>query len=116
MSYVVGGCRRRVAGEQARVSEGLLKARIILFSPFLKMSVLRLPQSPLKVLQPSAKANQNLMKPQILTNCLPDSTDENQEVCIYSLFSVLVKIEKSFEILIFIFCRIFSVQFQKTSS
>jgi len=43
------------------------------------MSVLRLPQSPLKVLQPSAKANQNLMKPQILTNCLPDSTDENQE-------------------------------------
>ena len=92
MSYVVG-CRRRVAGEQARVSEGLLKAGIILFSPFLKMSVLRLPQSPLKVLQPSAKANQNLMKPQILTNCLPDSTDENQEVLIYRYFIFcLVKI------------------------
>ena len=81
MSYVVG---RRRAGEQA--SEGtitpvilLLKAREF-FSPFLKMSVLRLPQSPLKVLQPSSKANQNLMKPQILTNCLPDSTDENQDV------------------------------------
>ena len=44
------------------------------------MSVIRLPQSPLKVLQPSSKANQNLMKPQILNTCLPDSTDENQEV------------------------------------
>ena len=92
MSYVVG-CRRRVAGEQARVSEGLLKARIILYSPFLKMSVLRLPQSPLKVLQPSAKANQNLMKPQILTNCLPDSTDENQEVCISIVLFCPVKIK-----------------------
>ena len=51
-----------------------------LFSPFLKMSVIRLPQSPLKVLQPSSKANQNLMKPQILNTCLPDSTDENQDV------------------------------------
>merc|ERR1712018_955143 len=49
-------------------------------SPFLKMSVIRLPQSPLKVLQPSSKANQNLMKPQILNTCLPDSTDENQEL------------------------------------
>ena len=93
MSYVVG-CRRRVAGEQARVS-GTSKSssRIILFSPFLKMSVLRLPQSPLKVLQPSAKANQNLMKPQILTNCLPDSTDENQEVCISIALFCPVKIK-----------------------
>merc|ERR1712012_835075 len=49
-------------------------------SPYLKMSVIRLPQSPLKVLQPSSKANQNLMKPQILNTCLPDSTDENQEL------------------------------------
>ena len=61
------------------------------------MSVIRLPQSPLKVLQPSSKANQNLMKPQILNTCLPDSTDENQEVSFESFkFQCFHPVTKNF--------------------
>ena len=76
------------------------------------MSVIRLPQSPLKVLQPSSKANENLMKPQILNTCLPDSTDENQEVSFESFKNFktqnfhLVKI-------FFWFCFSFQLPFKK---